>query len=226
MKSTRIALVNANTTRAMTDRMVGFAQAMAPAGIRFEGHTAPDGAPYISTPEAAARAAEVVARMADGFATGPTPDAVMISCFGDPGLFAARARLDVPVLGMADASCHVAAQLGERFAIVTGGRAWGPMLEAFVERIGLGSRFAGVRTLDLTGDRIAADPEGAEAVVLGEAEAARDRGADVVILGGAGLVGFADRLTPRTSAVLLDSLACLVSQACAMTEFGLRPRRA
>ncbi|WP_182086433.1 aspartate/glutamate racemase family protein [Aureimonas sp. ME7] len=221
---TRIALINANTTRAMTERMVDAARRLAPAGVAIEGHTAPEGAPYISTPEAAARAGEVVRGMAEAFATAGPPDAVMIACFGDPGLFEARALLPVPVLGMADASCHVAAQLGARFAIVTGGHAWGPMLEAFVDRIGLGSRLAGVRTIELTGDRIAADPAGAETLVLGEIERARDNGADVVILGGAGLVGFADRLTPRSPAILLDSLACLVAQTCALTGFGLRTR--
>ncbi len=225
MREFRIALVNANTTQAMTDRMVRMAQALAPAGVTIEGHTAPEGAPYISTPEAAARAGEIVAGMAERFAAGDTPDAVMISCFGDPGLFEAREILSVPVLGMADASCHVAAQLGQRFAIVTGGRAWGPMLEAFVERIGLASRFAGVRTLELTGDMIAADPEGAENVVLEEVRQAHAAGADVVILGGAGLVGFAEKLAPRAPVTLLDSLACVVSQACALTQFGLAPRR-
>lgn len=224
MPPIRLALVNANTTEAMTDRMVRAAAALVPPGVVVEGHTAPEGHPYISTPEAAARAAGVVAGMAETFAAGAVPDAVMISCFGDPGLFEARARLPVPVLGMADASCHVAAQLGKRFAIVTGGRAWGPMLESFVDRIGLGTRLAGVWTLELTGDRIAADPAGTEAAVLEEARRAAAKGADVVILGGAGLVGFAERLGPRSPVLLLDSLACLVAQACALTQFGLRPR--
>ncbi|MEW6254926.1 MAG: aspartate/glutamate racemase family protein [Pseudomonadota bacterium] len=221
----RLALINANTTQAMTERMVRHAQALAPAGVTIEGLTAPRGAPYISTPEAAEDAGRVVEEMAEVLARRQSHHGVMISCFGDPGLFAARARLSVPVLGMADASCHVATQLAERFAIVTGGRAWGPMLEAFVDRIGLASRFAGVRTLDLTGDRIAADPLGAEALVLNEIEAAHARGADAVVLGGAGLVGFADRLSPRTSALVLDSLACLVAQACALAQFGFRQRR-
>lgn len=225
MTDIRLALINANTTSAMTERMTRQAQAMAPAGVVIEGLTAPRGAPYISTPEAAEDAARVVAEMAEILAQGQAYQGVMISCFGDPGLFAARTRLSVPVLGMADASCHVATQLADRFAIVTGGRAWGPMLEAFVERIGLASRFAGVRTLDLTGDRIAADPLGAEVLVLREIEAAYQKGADAVVLGGAGLVGFAERLSPQSPALVLDSLACLVSQACAMAQFGFRPKQ-
>lgn len=217
----KIALINANTTQAMTDKMFGHAQTMVPPGVAVEPHTAPRGNAYISTPEAAATAAEVVADMVKTISA----DVIVISCFGDPGLFAARKSLDVPVIGMADASCHVATQLGEKFAIVTGGRAWGPMLTEFVETIGLSSRCAGIHTLELTGDMIAADPFGAETLVLGAIEEATASGAEVVILGGAGLVGFAARLQPRARAILLDSLQCAITQACAMVPFS-RPRQA
>lgn len=204
----------------MTSRMLEHARAIAPAGLSFEGHTATTGASYISTPEAAAQAASIVEDMVHDLMMNEPPEAILIACFGDPGLFQVRARVPVPVIGMADASCHVAAQLGERFAIVTGGHAWGPMLTEFVERVGLTSRFVGVRTLDLTGDLIATDPLGVEANILAEANAAYAEGAAVVILGGAGLVGFAQRLGPLAKPILLDSLSCGVSQAAAMVQFG------
>jgi Asp/Glu/hydantoin racemase len=217
---TKIVLINANTTQAMTDKMQSRAQVMVPDGFAIAGLTAPRGAPYISTPQAAADAAQIVEVMADDV----DADALIIACFGDPGLFAVRRKLPIPVIGMADASCHVAAQLGDRFAIVTGGRAWGPMLTDFVEQIGLTKRFAGVRTLELTGDMIASDPLGAENLISEQIDATRQLGVDTVILGGAGLVGFAEKLQSRTDVLLLDSLRCAVSQACAMVPFSRRLR--
>jgi Asp/Glu/hydantoin racemase len=216
-----IVLLNANTTAAITARLLAAATPANGDGIVFRGVTAPFGDPYISTPAGAARAAEAVgAVVAEIGAATPLPAALVIACFGDPGLWAARAALPVPVIGMAEASCHIACQLGRRFAIVTGGAAWGPMLRDFVAMIGLAGRLADVRTLELTGAEIAARPAAAADSLLAEAEAAAAGGADVVILGGAGLVGIAATLGRRTRVRLLDSLDCAVAQARMMVSLA------
>ena len=46
-------------------------------------------------------------------------DAIIVGCFGDPGLSAARELARVPVVGPGQASAHLAAQLGGRFAVLT-----------------------------------------------------------------------------------------------------------
>ncbi len=61
----------------------------------------------VSTTEAGLRAAEA------GF------DAVFINTVGDYGLGALRSALSIPVVGAGQATMHAAAQLGERFSIVT-----------------------------------------------------------------------------------------------------------
>lgn len=216
-----IILLNGNTTAAMTDRMVAAAATLAPAGLKVRGMTAPFGEAYISDRAAAAVAAHAVVTMAREIAAGPPPAAVVIACFGDPGLWAARSLMSCPVVGMAEASLHCACQRGRRFGIVTGGAAWKPMLEEFVDAAGLSSRLAGVRTLALTGAQIAADPDGATRSVADAAAACREAdGADVVILGGAGLVGFSPRIAAAVGAPVLDSLACAVTQAAALARLG------
>ncbi len=45
--------------------------------------------------------------------------AIIIGCFGDPGLSAAREVTTIPVVGPGQASGHLAAQLGSRFAVLT-----------------------------------------------------------------------------------------------------------
>ena len=64
-------------------------------------------------------------------------DAVVLACFGDPGLAALKEISPVPVVGMADASVLQACALGGRFSIVTGGERWQSMLEDFVAGMGL-----------------------------------------------------------------------------------------
>ena len=98
-------------------------------------------------------------------------DAVLVACFGDPGLLALRELAPVPVIGLAQASLEAAARHG-RFAVVTGGHAWAPMLERFARAHRLDERLVGIHTIELTGAQIAADP----ARALDELTAAAQRG--------------------------------------------------
>jgi Asp/Glu/hydantoin racemase len=210
----RILLINANTSTDITAKLVATAQRLAPQGVTFEGATGRFGARYI-----ASRAASAVAAHAalDAFAEhGAGAAAVLIGCFGDPGLDALREVAPVPVLGLADASAADAMRLARRFGVVTGGAAWQPMLEEFYASRGLAARLAGVRTVAPTGAQIAADPEGALAMLAQacEASAAQD-GAEAVILGGAGLVGLAAKLADRVRVPVICSVEAGVRAAIA-----------
>ena len=201
----RILLINANTTAAITDRLVAIANGMAPEGVRFAGATGRFGARYI-----ASRAASAIAGHAalDAWAEhGAGADAVLIGCFGDPGLDALRELAPVPVLGLADASATAALRHGPRFGVVTGGAAWKPMLEEFFASRGLGASLAGVRTVAPTGGEIARDPDGALAVLAEACRASAEQdGAEAVILGGAGLAGLAARVAERVKVPVLCSV--------------------
>ena len=210
-----ILLLNANTNTAMTDKMLDVARILHP---NCRGATVARGHKYVSDQDTALVAAEAVAEFTEKLDAETTPDALVIACFGDPGLWTVRENLQIPVIGMAEASCHVACQMGRRFAIVTGGAAWEPMLRDFVEHTGLSSRMSGVYTLDQTGDVLAAEPKQALPFIANKVGQARRDGADVVILGGAGLVGFAGLLSSGSDFPVLDSLTCAISQAVALAN--------
>ena len=108
----RILLINPNTTEAITARLAAEVEAMLPgdavvaAGGRF-------GARYIASRAAYATAGHAAL---DAFGRhGAGCDGVLLACFGDPGLDALREAAGVPVAGLADASIHLACQLGMRF---------------------------------------------------------------------------------------------------------------
>src|SRR4030042_6447438 len=46
-------------------------------------------------------------------------DAVILACFSDPGLEAAKEISEIPVIGMEESTLHMAALLGARFSILT-----------------------------------------------------------------------------------------------------------
>lgn len=186
------------------------ARRAAPAWISLEAETAAEGPDYIRDAEGLARAEKTVARMADRLSGAP-PDAILLACFGDPGAEAASRALGRPVIGMAAASCAAAATGGRPFSLVTGGRAWGPILEDFVARTGFGSLLVSVETLEATGDALAQDPATALGAIGAAADEGARKGARAVVIGGAGLAGLASALRPREGVTLLDSLDCALA---------------
>ena len=212
-----ILLINPNTTRSITNLVLKTARTFASKGTRLRAVTGAFGPRYIASRVGYAIAGHAAV---DAYAGDRgTRDAVVLACFGDPGLSALREIAPVPVVGMADASVLQACAIGERFSIVTGGERWKAMLEEFVAQRGLAGRLASVRTVAPTGADIARDPKAAMKLLADGCNAcAREDGADVVILGGAGLAGLAARLKPMVEAPLLDGVACAIAQAEALAQ--------
>lgn len=201
----RLLVINPNTTREITDKVARSITALAPAGVAIDARTGAFGPRYI-----ASRATYAVAGHAalDAFAqAGRGASAVLLACFGDPGLDALREVSPVPVIGLVEAAVAEAAHGERAYAIVTGGVLWRDMLYETLRTRGLDNRLASILTVAPTGGQIAADPEGALAILAqacGEA-IGRD-GAQAVILGGAGLVGLAGRVQHMIGAPVICSV--------------------
>src|SRR5215468_7100038 len=205
----RLLFINPNTSARLTELGARVARAVARPETEIVPATGRFGARYITSRAAAAIAAHAVL---DAYAReGKGADAVIIACFGDPGLFALRELAPIPVVGMAEASCHLASTLGRKFSIVTGGHRWGPMLEEFVAAIGLTANLAAVRTVAPSGGEIAANPDAALDLLAQTCveTVERDR-ADVVILGGIGFAGLAERIAGRVPVPLIDNVIAAV----------------
>ncbi|MGE3926051.1 MAG: aspartate/glutamate racemase family protein [Lautropia sp.] len=216
----RALLINPNTTAAITAKVLAAAQAFAP-DIEFTAATGRFGAAYI-----ASRAAYAVAGHAalDAWAAQHAgQDAIILACFGDPGLDALRELSGVPVVGMAEAAAHAAMQAASRFSIITGGTAWPPMLQDYLAARGLTHGLASIRAVEPTGATLV--DAGADGVtLLREACVAcieRD-GAEAIVIGGAGLVAFSAPLRRLLPVPVIDGLEAAVEMACTMTRLGVR----
>ncbi|RMX02568.1 Asp/Glu racemase [Corticibacter populi] len=143
------------------------------------------------------------------------PDAVLIGCFGDPGLLALRELSPVPVSGLAEASFIQAARHG-RFGVVTGGERWKPMLARLAQVLGC-EALAGIDTVPLTGAQLAADPQRAHAVLAAAcADMARRLDVQAIVLGGAALAGMAARIQAEVGVPLIDSVAAGAAHVLAL----------
>lgn len=209
----RLLLINPNTTAAVT-RKVGEAARAALPGVDIVEATGRFGCAYI-----ASRASYAIAGHAalDAFAEyGEDCDAVLLACYGDPGLEALREIAPVPVIGLIEATTAEAGAAGRRFAIVTGGERWAPMLSEMLRARGLGDRCVAIRTVAPTGGDIARDPEGSLAILREACRNAIDEdGAQAIILGGAGLIGLAARLQPDFAAPVICSIEAGLRAAAA-----------
>lgn len=76
-------------------------------------------------------------------------DAVIIGCFGDPGIRAARELVDIPIIGPAEASMNLALMVGEDFSIITILDSLIPSQEELLKKYGLGSHCKSIRTLGI-----------------------------------------------------------------------------
>jgi allantoin racemase len=150
------------------------------------------------------------------------PDAVLIGCFGDPGLLALRQLCPVPVLGLAQASIQAAHAQG-RYAVITGGQAWVPMLHRLVAQLGLDDQLASIEAVEKTGAQLAADPQAAvrELADLCEQVLAKNGALQTILLGGAALGGLAQPIQAllhergMQGVQLMDSVAASLHAAIA-----------
>lgn len=210
-----LLVINPNTSDSVTGLLRTHVLAACEPDVAVHTVTARFGARYISSEASYAVAGHATLdAWADWLAQdGPVPDAVLIGCFGDPGLLALRECSAVPVIGLAEAAFIEAAQHG-RFAVVTGGAAWKPMLQRLAYSLGYGDSLVHIHTVEATGAELAADPEAAcDLLAKACSEVAQATGVQAVILGGAGLAGMAARVQGAVGVPVIDSVLAGARQA-------------
>jgi allantoin racemase len=204
----RLLVINPNTSERVSALLQQHVQAAAGSHVAVHTVTARFGAPYIADEAsyAVASHAALDAWSAALASEQTPPDAVLIGCFGDPGLMALRESSPAPVTGLAEAAFIEAARHG-RYAIVTGGERWGPMLQRLAQALGQAQQLAGIHTVAPTGAQLAADPAGAHRLLAQACrDAAHQLGVQAVILGGAGLAGMAAAVQAQVPVPVIDSV--------------------
>jgi len=130
---------------------------------------------YLSVPGALERLTEAARAGFDG---------VILGCFGDPGVDAARELVSIPVIGPGEAAMLIAASLGHRFTIVT-------ILDSVIQPLrrlawsaGVEAKLTSVRSVNIPVLELARDRETTYTRMLEAGRLARDvDGADTLVLG-------------------------------------------
>lgn len=197
-----ILVVNPNSSKEVTS---GIREALASmrliGGPGFECIDIPEGPETVSTSLEIAEAGVRIGRIAS---ERSDLSAMIVACFGDPGVDVARSVAQYPVIGIMEAGICAALAVAERFAVITISPASNPRLRRRLRQMGVLDRFVGAEALS---NISAADAGHSEEVAdrLVEAGAAlRARGADVIVMGCAGFSPRREMLERQVGGIVID----------------------
>ena len=219
----RILVLNPNTTASMTEKIGAAARRVASAETEIVAVNSANGPASI---EGFYDEAMSLAGMLAVIRNTPDFDAVVIACFDDTGLDAARCLTDKPVIGIGEAAYHMASMISNKFSVVTTLARSVPALEHNLHRYGLISRCARVRSSEVA--VLDLEHPGSDACNRISAEISRaiseDR-AEAIVLGCAGMADLADALAKEHGLPVLDGVVCAVGLAEAMVKLKLLTSR-
>ena len=139
-------------------------------------------------------------------------DAHVIACYSDPGLSLARAEVPSPVFGIQESGIAMALARGERFGVIAVADASIPRHLRAIRTMGVESRLAAERGLNLTVAETTGDAAYDRLVATGTALRDQD-GADVLILGCAGMAKHRARLEADLKCPVIDPAQAAVTHA-------------
>jgi allantoin racemase len=221
MDTPTILVVNPNTSEDMTaaiDRVGQAAAGTTATVVTLRSQQGPH------TIEGALDAALGVAGMLEVIGAYTQPfDAVVVACFGDPGVDAVRMLVRVPVIGIAAASFTQAAFLSQRFAIVTPAVGTPERYAAVTAAMGVRQQFLGTYQTQLSvADFESDDPTVVDTLVFHAQQAVKD-GAECLLFGCAGIADQVQEIEERVGVLCLPSVAAGVSQAIACVRHRRTP---
>ena len=151
-------------------------------------------------------------------------DALVIGCFGDPGLRALRELLDIPVVGPAEATFYTAAQVAHRFGWLTVLDATVPLSAEQAEEYGLADRCVSIRSVDAPVEGIDHESDAlVERMVSVGRQAIEEDGAEALFPGCMSL-SFAQRhaeIEGKLGVPFLDPASIALEQADAWARHGV-----
>lgn len=221
MPTPAILVINPNTSTEMTRAIDRVAQAAAGPQAHVTTRQSVRGPHTIEGPLDAALGVagmlEVVGAYHYSF------DAVVVACFGDPGVDALRMLVRVPVVGIGAASFIQAGFLSQRFAIVTPAVGTPARYAAVAADLGLTRQFVGTYPTTLAvADFESGDPAVTDLLAVQATRAVAD-GAECLLFGCAGIADQIRDIAARVGVLCIPSVAAGVTQAIACVSHRQTP---
>lgn len=209
----KIIIINPNSSQKMTDAIQEVAEYYV--GGRYEVVTfLTEGAPefidyFEDNAQALSGMIQIIKENED------TADAFVIACHCDPNLAVLRQISRKPVIGIGEASMHMATMLGGRFTVLSTDKHSVTHKKDLIHEYGLDHFCSSVRVTDPSiSDEL-------EAYIDAGKKALEEDYAEVIVLGCAGLCELTQKLTEALKVPVLDGVVCGLIQAEGMVRAGL-----
>lgn len=220
---TRILVINPNTTAGMTDKIAVAARQAAGAQTEIVALTSPRGPRSI---EGYFDEATSLYGLMQCIHNSSGFDAVVVACFDDTGLDAARCLTDKPVIGIGEAAYKMVSLLCNKFSVVTTLARSVPALEHNLRRYGLDHQCVRVRSSEVAVlDLEHSDSTACNKIEAEIALAIEEDKAEAIVLGCAGMADLARSLSQKFGLPVIDGLACAVALAESAARLGLTTSR-
>jgi len=159
---------------------------------------------------------------------GEDYDGILVSCYGDPGLFSLKEICDYPVIGIAEASIALSTIMGQKFSLLVASHKAVPMMEDMVNQYGFQSRLASIEPIGVSVLEIEKDKKASIAKLSAVGAKAIEKGGEVLILGCAGMTGMKEELETELGVPVIDPveygyllLEMMVKNHCPISKIGL-----
>jgi allantoin racemase len=221
-----ILVINPNASIEMTDVIRDQLEQVRRPDTRLEVVRSPEAPPAIESAQDEAACIPPMLELVRA-AGGRGVDAIVIACFSDPGLDAAREATNMPVVGIQESGMHLAAQLGDRFAILVPLARRVPLREHAALRHGFERRLTACPVLDLPVLETVGDRERVLDLLVRKSRETIERdGTEVIVLGCAGLGDLAPRLQQIAGVPVVDPNAAAMKLCETLVDLGLTHSKA
>jgi allantoin racemase len=150
--------------------------------------------------------------------------ALIIGCFGDPGLDALKEKLSIPVIGPGEASLHLASALGFSFTIVSVLPNAIATIKTMVAKYGFSDRCKSIRIINKPVLDVSRDMEESKFLMLDEASKGLEVDhVDSIVLGcmSEAFLGFAEYMQQKLGVPVVNPVGVSVKMAELMIVNGL-----
>ena len=220
---TSIAVVNCNTTVAMTDAIAAQARRTAAPGTTILGVTPSWG---VESAEGWYDSFLSAAAVLDTITTLPADiDGIVMAGFGEHGREGAREIASVPVIDITEAAVHAAMPLGRRYGVVTTLDRAAGLIEDSLLTAGLLAHCAGITGTGLGVLELESEPERTAVAFIDAARRLIERGAEVICLGCAGMAGLEATVRAALDVPVVDGVAAAVTAVESLHRLGLSTSR-
>jgi len=214
----RILVVNPNSNTVVT---AGLAEALHPVafgdGPEIDCVTLGEGPYGIETQEHVESVALPLRRLVSG--TNDV-DAFVIACYSDPGIHVCREATTRPVFGINESGVLTALARGDRFGVLAIGQRSIRRHIRYLRQMGLDTRFAGERPLNMSVAETAAGERTLDRMIEVGRELRDVDGADVIVMGCAGMARHRKPLEAALGVPVIDPTQAAVTMAIGAVQFA------